>query len=82
MHIGGLLCWLIPFHFKVDTNRQQLCWEKELETNYLCQTFREMVLRAALPLQGHFQVEPANEIKDRVLASVDTNGANPTPQDG
>jgi hypothetical protein len=37
---------VIPFHFKVDTNRQQRsrgAGEKELETNHLYQGFREMV---------------------------------------
>lgn len=35
---------LIPFHFKIDTNRQQGSRGKELEIDYLYQTFREMVL--------------------------------------
>ena len=41
---------VIPFHFKVNTNRQQGAGSrgKELETNDLYQVFREMVSGARI----------------------------------
>ncbi len=47
---------VIPFHFKIDTNRQQGAGSrgKELETNHLYQAYREMVYGAFAWVKSSF----------------------------